>query len=168
MKINRILPLLVQKIDVILKVKRWYHIREQWSKFCDHTTLAGFRLISPTKKNVSSWNRLLLFSIWLTVTILACDLCKDYLTKYLLYDVKTSIRYDAVLQHEFPAITFCNSNSFKRSILGLEDDFLTFLTHILSKSVKDGYERLLEVTKKNIVAEILIVYRNGALRSYTV
>lgn len=124
--------------------KEWkHHVFLHWMKFCDYTTLAGFHLIP--KQSVKTKSRAVLFVVWLVLICLVFKLCGDQLKQYHEYNVETSMRFDVVREHQFPAITFCNANSFKRSVIGLDDFFLVIASGVYSKNSKEAYERALQV-----------------------
>lgn len=86
-------------------------------RFFEYTTIGGLRYVFG-RKPLSKPYRLLWFCMWLTIVCYASYLCSQSMIKYLQYYVKTTIRYETVGQMEFPAITICSENMFRKSAIG--------------------------------------------------
>lgn len=97
-----------------------------WTHFCEKSTIGGLKYIfryQPLPLHLRLiWIVILLMMLGLTIL-----LCTRSTIKYLEYRVKTRMYYQKVDQIPFPAITFCNSNVFKRSVAGSSDAMVEFL-----------------------------------------
>lgn len=105
-------------------------IRIVWTKFCDSTKLAGLHLIGGQRK-VSIPMRLLLLIVWLTGLACSSYKCSYCLNVYLSKGVQTKITYDSMVNLQFPAITFCHINGFRKSVLGINKDLISLLSHVM-------------------------------------
>lgn len=108
-----------------LPPRRKYKVEENHFKklikfskqFFDDTTIGGLRQILGHKP-LNKYARFLWTLMWTSMVGVACTLCFNSVSKYLSYDIKDSLRYQAFESLNFPAITFCNQNSFKKSAVG--------------------------------------------------
>lgn len=98
----------------------------EWYKFCEKTTIQGFKFIFP-KKPLHNKYRVIWAVIWLAMVSLALWLCAKSTQRFFEYRIKTRMYYQKMKEVQFPAITFCNQNMLKRSIAGSSDALLTLL-----------------------------------------
>lgn len=132
----------LKKVTVILGRKKirkcknvWIRkqILKSWRKFCDQTKLAGLNLIGGTLR-VSKYDRMLLFFVWSVCLTLRLFKCNSSIEKYMKYDVKTKFVYNSVPKQNFPAITFCNVNFMRKSVVGTMDALIEAMSRWLSQT----------------------------------
>lgn len=92
-------------------------------EYCNSSTVGGLKYICGSKKKVSLRHR-----VYFTICFIVCFLCTAYhccssIQDYLKYDLKTTIQYNTVRKLDFPAVTICNANRARKSVVG-QDDFI--------------------------------------------
>lgn len=98
-----------------LKIKK--ELSRTWTDFCTDTAIVGLRFIGGKRqsKGIFRW---LWIILWLSQFGLCCWLSASLFERYLKYDTKSSTTYLQQAELSFPAITICNQNMFRRSVIG--------------------------------------------------
>lgn len=99
------------------KTEKRNEITELWQGFCDNTAIVGLRHIGG-KKRVKNFYSVIWVVVWLSQLALCTWLCSDLVLRYLKFNTKTSTTYNTVDELPFPAITICNQNTFRRTMVG--------------------------------------------------
>lgn len=97
-----------------------------WLYFCEKTTIGGLKYIFR-RQPLPLHQRLFWMLVLLTTFALTVCLCTRSTLRYFEYRVNTRMYYEKVDRIPFPAITFCNSNIFKRSVTGSSDALMQLL-----------------------------------------
>lgn len=131
-----------QKVGTVKNISYRLKFRKE---FFQNSTIGGLRLVfglNPLSKHF----RILWLFMWLMVVAYAFWLCSNSIIIYLKFDVKTSIRFEEVDELEFPAITICNENMFRRSFAGGSFFAMMAMANFFAKNPKDIYKMALEVS----------------------
>lgn len=110
---------------------------QNWRIFSDITKLAGVRLIGGHQR-LTKCDRLCLLTVWLTCLCLAIYKSVQCINIYFQYDVKTIITFESVSELPYPAVTICNTNAFRKSVIGLDSLLITTATHLTTGDYKSG------------------------------
>lgn len=93
----------------------------------------------PINKNKSKVS-IFLFTCCCSIAIWNSGKCVQ---KYLSYDIKTSVIYSHADKLQFPAVTVCHTNMFRRSIVGGSKQLMVGLVKFFSQS-RSSFEDLYE------------------------
>lgn len=102
---------------------------DTWKDFCDTTSFHGLRYIGGNNASQNGC-RVIWGLLWLSMFGLCIWLCLTSVKVYLACDVSTSLTYQIVNRIDFPAITFCNENQFRKSIVGNSFEFMKTLAKL--------------------------------------
>ncbi|XP_071847114.1 acid-sensing ion channel 1C-like isoform X2 [Apostichopus japonicus] len=105
-------------------------------KFADETTLHGIRYV--TNSRLHKARRLLWFILLISMAIWLVFGIMSGIRKYFTYPVSTVVEFNYVKTIDFPAVTFCNYNQFRRSKLETYDP--VFQQILLALVVKQGVD----------------------------
>lgn len=116
-----------------------------WLTFCEHTTIQGLKFIFR-RKPLKLPYQMIWIVIWLAMFGLAMWLCTCSTLRYLQYGVKTHMYYEKADELTFPAITFCNQNLVKRSIVGSSPTLIQF--KVLTEASENDVKSILQQVEK--------------------
>lgn len=99
----------------------------QWREFFDHSTFVGLRLIDGTRIKSKIWSIIYLI-FWILCLVYSFWRCQSVLKMYHSDKLKTTIGYNERQKVQFPAISICNMNTFRRSTISSHDAFILFVS----------------------------------------
>lgn len=89
-----------------------------WGRFCDKTSIHGLHYIGGTNPPKKIKWRILWGIIWISMFGICVWLCMKIVNTYLQANVVTSSTFVWQKELEFPSITICSENIFKKSKVG--------------------------------------------------
>lgn len=107
-----------------------------WKDFCDATSIVGLRFIGG-RKPTNGFRRFLWLLIWITMFGLCSWQCANIIQTYLKSNVKTSTTFQTVSSINFPAITICNQNIFRRSVVGGSAELMIALATFFARNASE-------------------------------
>lgn len=123
-----------------------------WKDFCNSTTFAGVRLIGG-KASGKGIIRILFICVWLSQLALCAWLSCKIFIRYLQYDVATSTTFEVAQELPFPAITICNQNMFRKSVIGGN----AVMMYAISAFYANNADEVGEFVKKVITLVVFIL-----------
>lgn len=109
---------------------------QKWSEFCDGTTIHGLRQIFGTNRpNVL--HRAIWVVIWVLMFSICIYLCIGTVKRYSEANLITGSTFESTRDLEFPAITVCNNNMFRKSKVTNSPKFMKTLARFSSLSYKE-------------------------------
>lgn len=112
---------------------------DTWRDFCDTTSIHGLRYIGGNNPPPIGY-RIIWGVIWIIMFVLCIWLCTNSIQQYLAYDVNTATTFQVVAQIDFPGITVCNENLYRRSRVGQSFEFMKTLAQLTT--LEDDYEAI--------------------------
>lgn len=92
-------------------------IKKIWTKFFRESTFGGLHFVAGF-----GYNSLICNIVWILLFLLSTSLMIysviDICARYFQYDVNTLEYHEVDEELDFPAITFCNQNEYKKSVIG--------------------------------------------------
>lgn len=119
-------------------------LKISWKHFCDGTKLAGLNLIGGHRKSPLK-RRLTLLTVWMLFLSIAIYKSVYCVKLYFQHDIKTVITYDLEPNLQFPALTFCNIIGLKKSVIGINDNYIRLLSYTLLTNPEEFYPVVEEV-----------------------
>lgn len=99
---------------------------DTWRDFCDTTSIHGLRYIGGNNPPPLGY-RIIWGVIWVIMFVLCIWLCTNSIQTYLAYDVNTATTFQVVEKIDFPGITICNENQYRRTVVGNSFEFMKTL-----------------------------------------
>lgn len=129
------------------KVDKRGDLTKLWNEFCDQTALVGLKYIGGNERRAKGLYRLLWIALWLSQLSLCSWLSCNLMLRYFQYDIKTSTTYNSVNELSFPAITICNENIFRKSMVGGNYPLMYMIASYFAKNKQNLANMTNEVRK---------------------
>lgn len=120
-------------------------ILETWKGFCEATSIHGLRYIYGNDQGKKRYPFIWAFVVFL-MTALTVYQCREQLNLYLQFKTKITTTSKIMNELEFPAITFCNENTFRKSVVGAKDSFI----YLMSALTQIGDQNDLEISASEV------------------
>lgn len=110
-----------------------HNIKKVWQEYFDGSSFDSLNYIYGTKKRFT--NIRLFFSICFIICQIAVSYqCYISVQRYCSYKIQTTITYDTFPNLPFPAISFYNTYFGKKSVVGLDEIFIYFVSAYVARN----------------------------------
>lgn len=111
-------------------------IENSWRYFCEHTSIHGLHYIYSSQHERKRRYRVIWTLVFLIMVSITTWNCTNNVIAYLNFDIKTSYSYETKKELAFPAITLCDENTFRKSVVA-NTPFVLLMSTITAKALKD-------------------------------